>query len=55
LSASRISIDLPDIGASLAAVRNYRLTRENDSRAAFEGRPMQAQKQPTKQSKGTAR
>lgn len=50
LSASRISIDLPDISASLAAVRNYRLTRENDSRAAFEGRPMQAQKQPAKQS-----
>jgi uroporphyrin-3 C-methyltransferase len=29
LSASSISIELPDIGASLAAVRNYRLTRES--------------------------
>lgn len=54
LSASRISIDLPDISASLAAVRNYRLTREND-RAAFEVRPMQARKQPPKPLQGAER
>jgi uroporphyrin-III C-methyltransferase len=39
LSASDISIELPDIGASLQAVRNYRLTRENEPKASFEGRP----------------
>ena len=38
LAASDISIELPDIGASLQAVRNYRLTRE----AHFEGRPKAA-------------
>jgi uroporphyrin-3 C-methyltransferase len=39
LSASDISIELPDISASLQAVRNYRLTRENEPKASFEGRP----------------
>jgi len=29
---------LPDISASLQAVRNYRLTRENDPTASFEAR-----------------
>ncbi|HEY0666210.1 MAG TPA: uroporphyrinogen-III C-methyltransferase [Gallionella sp.] len=37
LSASSISIELPDIGASLAAVRNYRLTRDSDTRGVFKG------------------
>jgi uroporphyrin-III C-methyltransferase len=39
LSASDIGIELPDISASLQAVRNYRLTRENEPKASFEGRP----------------
>jgi uroporphyrin-3 C-methyltransferase len=39
LVASNISIELPDISASLQAVRNYRLTRENEPRASFEARP----------------
>jgi uroporphyrin-3 C-methyltransferase len=38
LSASDISIELPDISPSLQAVRNYRLTRENESKASFEAR-----------------
>jgi uncharacterized protein HemX len=41
LTASDISIELPDISASLQAVRNYRLTRENDPTASFEVRPNQ--------------
>jgi len=32
LYESRISIELPDVGASLAAVRNYRVTREKPAR-----------------------
>ncbi len=36
LAASNISIELPDISASLQAVRNYRLTRENEPRSRFE-------------------
>jgi uroporphyrin-3 C-methyltransferase len=39
ISASDISIELPDIGSSLQAVRNYRLTRDNEPKARFEGRP----------------
>jgi uroporphyrin-3 C-methyltransferase len=39
LAASNISIELPDISPSLQAVRNYRLTRENEPKARFEGRP----------------
>jgi uroporphyrin-3 C-methyltransferase len=39
LVASDISIELPDISASLQAVRNYRLARENGPRASFEVRP----------------
>jgi len=39
LAASDISIELPDISSSLQAVRNYRLTRENEPKASFEGRP----------------
>ncbi len=34
LAASNISIELPDISPSLQAVRNYRLTREKEPRAA---------------------
>ena len=41
LATSDISIELPDISASLQAVRNYRLTRENDPTASFEARPNQ--------------
>ena len=41
LAASDISIELPDISDSLQAVRNYRLTRENEPRAGFEVRPNQ--------------
>lgn len=36
LVTSDISIELPDISPSLQAVRNYRLTRENEPRARFE-------------------
>lgn len=39
LAASDISIELPDISPSLQAVRNYRLTRENEPKASFEARP----------------
>ena len=39
LAASDISIELPDISSSLQAVRNYRLTRENEPKASFEVRP----------------
>ena len=39
LAASNISIELPDISPSLQAVRNYRLTRENEPKASFERRP----------------
>ena len=39
LAASDISIELPDISSSLQAVRNYRLTHENEPKARFEGRP----------------
>ena len=42
LAASDISIELPDISPSLQAVRNYRLTRENEPKARFEGRPKAA-------------
>jgi Uncharacterized enzyme of heme biosynthesis len=42
LAASDISIELPDISSSLQAVRNYRLTRENEPKASFEGRPRSA-------------
>jgi uroporphyrin-III C-methyltransferase len=42
LAASDISIELPDISSSLQAVRNYRLTRENEPKASFEGRPKAA-------------
>ena len=39
LVASDIRIEIPDISASLQAVRNYRLTHENEPRANFEVRP----------------
>ena len=39
LAVSDISIELPDISPSLQAVRNYRLTRDNEPRAALEMRP----------------
>jgi uroporphyrin-3 C-methyltransferase len=42
LAASDISIELPDISPSLQAVRNYRLTRDNEPKASFEGRPRSA-------------
>lgn len=48
LSASSISIDLPDISTSLTAVRNYRLTRESDTHAAFKGSSGAAQSQSKK-------
>lgn len=35
LAASSISIELPDIGASLQAVRNYRLTHENAAERSY--------------------
>lgn len=41
LTASDISIELPDISASLQAVRNYRLTRENDPTVSFDAKPVQ--------------
>jgi uroporphyrin-3 C-methyltransferase len=39
LATSDISIELPDISASLQAVRNFRLTRENEPKVNFERRP----------------
>jgi len=39
LAVSNIRIELPDISTSLQAVRNYRLTRENEPKASFEMRP----------------
>lgn len=39
LAVSDISIELPDISPSLQAVRNYRLTRDNEPRAGLEVRP----------------
>lgn len=39
LAVSDISIELPDISPSLQAVRNYRLTRDNEPRASLEVRP----------------
>ncbi|MEO6974497.1 MAG: uroporphyrinogen-III C-methyltransferase [Gallionella sp.] len=42
LAASDISVKLPDISASLQAVRNYRLTRGNDPIASFEVKPKQS-------------
>jgi len=39
IAASSISIELPDISPSLQAVRNYRLTHENEPKASFEARP----------------
>src|SRR5574340_336981 len=38
LASSSIRVELPDISPSLQAVRNYRLTRENEPKASFEGR-----------------
>ncbi len=38
LAASNINVELPDISSSLQAVRNYRLTRENEPKARFERR-----------------
>jgi len=42
LAASDIRIEIPDISSSLQAVRNYRLTRENEPRARFGVRPKAA-------------
>lgn len=39
LAVSDISIELPDISPSLQAVRNYRLTRDNEPRASLNVRP----------------
>jgi uroporphyrin-III C-methyltransferase len=39
LVASDIGIELPDISSSLQAVRNYRLTRENEPKTSLEARP----------------
>ncbi|MDO8262927.1 MAG: uroporphyrinogen-III C-methyltransferase [Gallionella sp.] len=39
LALSSIRVELPDISPSLQAVRNYRLTRENEPKASFEVRP----------------
>ena len=39
IAASSISIELPDISPSLQAVRNYRLTHDNEPKASFEARP----------------
>jgi uroporphyrin-3 C-methyltransferase len=36
LAAASINVDLPDISQSLQAVRNYRLTRENESKASVD-------------------
>ena len=38
LAASSIHIEVPDISPSLQAVRNYRLTHENESRTNFDSR-----------------
>jgi uroporphyrin-3 C-methyltransferase len=42
LAASDIRIEIPDISASLQAVRNYRMTHQNVPKARFEGRPKAA-------------
>jgi uroporphyrin-3 C-methyltransferase len=42
LAVADIRIELPDISPSLQAVRNYRLTRENEPKARFEKRPKAA-------------
>ena len=41
LAASDIRIEIPDISASLQAVRNYRLTHANEPRPSFEVKPKQ--------------
>jgi len=43
LSSARIHIDLPDISASLQAVRNYRLMREKEPKVSFDNHPKTAQ------------
>jgi uroporphyrin-3 C-methyltransferase len=54
LTASDISIRLPDISASLQAVRNYRLTLENDPTASFESKPSQHKAGSAKQPKAAS-
>ena len=39
IATSSINIELPDITPSLQAVRNYRLTHENEPKASFVARP----------------
>jgi uroporphyrin-3 C-methyltransferase len=39
LAGSSVSVELPDVGQSLQAVRSYRLARESEPRAKFEARP----------------
>ena len=59
LVASDISIELPDIGDSLQAVRNYRLARENEPRTSFKARPNQPKaglmKRPNKPKAGSVK
>jgi len=59
LVASDISIELPDIGHSLQAVRNYRLARENEPRTSFKARPNQPKaglmKRPNKPKAGSVK
>jgi uroporphyrin-III C-methyltransferase len=43
LAASDISIELPDISASLQAVRNYRLTHEHEPKTSFKIAPEEPQ------------
>ncbi len=42
LAAAAINIELPDISPSLQAVRNYRVTHENERKVALEARPKAA-------------
>ena len=59
LAASDISIELPDIGDSLQAVRNYRLARENEPRTSFKARTNQPKaglmKRPNKPKAGSVK
>ena len=51
LAASDISIELPDISASLKAVRNYRLMRDNETKTGIVPQPKVSIKGRTKAAK----
>jgi uroporphyrin-3 C-methyltransferase len=51
LAASDISIELPDISASLKAVRNYRLMRDNETKTGIVPQPKVSTKGRTKAAK----